>query len=378
MSRSDYQFVPVDADELVASLEAMYAEITGTTVLPASPEKLFIQWVAGVLIQERALINYAANQNIPARAEGENLDALGGLFFALERPEATAAVCTMKFTISEAQETSILVPRGTRVTDDKRTLVWATLEDVYVEMGSTEVEAQVRCQTPGSLGNGYAAGSITQQVEVFDYYQSCENITVSGGGSDRATDEEYYEILRTSQDAYSTAGPRGAYIYHAKKVSTDIADVVPTTPEAGVVKLYVLMNDGTIANEETKRLVLEACNDDTVRPLTDKVSVEDPDKVEYNLDVTYYISKASATSASDIEAAVNEAVEKYTIWQSTALGRDINPSYLIQLLMEAGVKRVVVKEPAFTELKDGSTEGDVPQVAQCSKKTITNGGYEDE
>lgn len=378
MSRSDYQFVPVDAGELVSSLETLYEQITGTAVLPASPEKLFIQWVASVLVQERAMINYAANQNIPSRAEGENLDALGGLFFALTRPEATPAVCTMRFTISEAQDTSILVPRGTRVTDNRQSLVWATTEDVYVEVGSTTVETQVQCQTAGSVGNDYAIGSITELVDIFDYYLSCENITVSGGGSDQATDEEFYEILRAGQDAYSTAGPRGAYIYHAKKVSTEISDVIPTSPTPGVVKLYVLMNDGTIANEETKRLVLEACNDDTIRPLTDNVYVEDPDTVEYNIDVTYHISKASSASASEIEAAVNAAVEKYVSWQSTVLGRDINPSYLIQLLMEAGVKRVEVKEPEFTVLKDGSIIGDVPQVAKCTKKTVTNGGYEDE
>ena len=55
-----------------------------------------------------------------------------------------------------------------------------------------------------------------------------------------------------SMDAASTAGPRGSYIYHAKAVSTEISDVAVNSPEPGVVKLYVLMDDGTLATEEIK------------------------------------------------------------------------------------------------------------------------------
>ena len=33
--------------------------------------------------------------------------------------------------------------------------------------------------------------------------------------------------MRASMDSYSTAGPLGGYIYHAKRVSTEIEDVVP-------------------------------------------------------------------------------------------------------------------------------------------------------
>ena len=378
MPRSDYQFVSTDAEELVSDLVSVYEEMSGIVVHPASPEMLFIRWVASVLIQQRALINFTGNQNIPARAEGENLDALAELFYAQERPAATPAVCTVRFSISEEQSNAVLIPAGTRVTDNDTGLIWYTREDAYVFAGQTYADVQVQCETPGEVGNGYAEGTINVLVDIYDYYDTVSNITASGGGSDEATDEEFYELLRASQDAYSVAGPRGAYIYHAKRVSTAIADVIPTTPTPGVVKLYVMMEDGTIANEETKRMVLAACNDENIRPLTDVVSVEDPDTVKYNIDVTYYLSRSSVASASEIQAAVEEAVKKYRLWQATSLGRDINPSYLIQLLMEAGVKRVVIREPTFTVLKDGSVEGDVPQVGTCEKETVTNGGYEDE
>lgn len=225
-----YQFVSTDTEAVESLLISIYEKITGVSVKPASPEKLFIQFVAAVVIQERGLNNYTGNQNIPSRAEGENLDALAELFYVTQRPAAQAAVCTERFHISEAQKTAVLVPAGTRVTDASSTLVWETAEDAYVPIGETHVDVPVRCQTPGIIGNGYAAGQINTAVDLYDYYSGCENITASDDGADRATDEEYYELMRASMDSYSTAGPVGAYVYHAKRVSTKIADVKAVRP----------------------------------------------------------------------------------------------------------------------------------------------------
>lgn len=378
MSRNtQYQFVSTDTAVLVSSLVSGYEKITGVSVQPASPEKLFIQWVADIIVQERVLNNYTGNQNIPSRSEGENLDALGELFYVVERPAAQPAVCNMRFHISEAQETAILIPAGTRITDASSTLVWETVADVYVDIGDTYADVQIRCQTPGVVGNDYAIGQINTIVDLFDYYDHCENTTASDDGADEATDDEYYELMRASQDAFSTAGPKGGYIYIAKQVSTEIADVVANSPSAGKVALYVLMDDGTIATQETKSAVLAACSEDSKRPLTDSVEVKDPQTVEYDIKFTYYIPSESTSSSANIEAAVDAAVKEYVSWQCAKLGRDINPSKLVGLLMQTGIKRVELTSPIFTSLKDGS-DNTAPQVAEVGEITATNGGHEDE
>ena len=88
MSKTLYQFIPMDPDEITAWMTEQYENITGVTVQPGSPERQFIQWAAAVVLQERALANYAANQNLPSRAEGKDLDALAELFYAKKRPGA--------------------------------------------------------------------------------------------------------------------------------------------------------------------------------------------------------------------------------------------------------------------------------------------------
>lgn len=452
---SDYKFVATDTSPLVSEMIAAYETITGVTVQPASPERLFILWVADVIVQLRTMINYAANQNLPSRASGANLDALGELFYDSTRPGATAATCKMQVEISEAQDTSILIPKGTRFTDKNYTLLWDNMEDVYIPAGKTAAEITLACETAGTGGNGYVAGQINTLVDISDirYYKSCANTTVTDGGAAAATDAEYYALLRASEDAYSVAGPMGAYEYWAKSVSTNIADVkairptekisktltlysghafyggehikpstvkvyavggeTPLTEEtdytltyadnlldiaaadggalagaaslkleavvekAGHVDIFALMKDGTIATATIKELIEAACSDDTVRPLTDYVQVKDPGTANYNISLTYYIQTGTETPATEIQAAVEKAVTEFKSWQSARLGRDINPSKLISLLMQTGIKRVVVTAPTFTKLSDGG-DGTAPEIAACGTVQITNGGYEDE
>lgn len=377
MRNPEFKFVDTDTATLEAALVSAYERITQISVRPGSPERLFIKWVADILIQQRSLINRTGNQNLPSRAEGEDLDALGELFYELKRPQAQPAKATEKFYISEAQETAILIPKGTRVTDSNNTHYWKTVEDKYIEIGDTYAEVAVECMDSGTGGNGYAIGQLNTIVDVFDYFSRCENTTVSDDGTDASTDDEYYELMRSSLDGYSCAGARGGYYFFARKVSSEIADVVPNMPDAGEVNIYVLMEDGTLASETMKAAVLAACSAEEVRPLTDHVSVEDAQTVTYNIDFTYYIPTNSTKSATEIEADVNKAVESYKAWQCARFGRDINPDKLREYVLAAGAKRLVLTSPVFTSLRDGK-DNTVPQVATIGTVTVTNGGYEDE
>ena len=371
----EYQFVDANAEKVEALLVEGFEHITGKAVYPASPERVFIQWAASIVTHERVLANYTGNQNIPSRAEGENLDALAQLMYLPSRPQAQAAGCVQRFHISEPQLSAILVPKGTRVTSPGGP-VWETAEDVYVPIGETYVDVAVRCQTVGAAGNGYTPGQLNTLIDIYEYYTKTENITTSDGGADAATDEEFYALMRASMDAYSCAGARGSYEYFAKRVSTEIGDVTANSPTPGIVKLYVLMEDGTLATDEIKSAVLAACNADTVRPLTDQVFVEDVEPVPYDIEFTYYIQTSSGKSAAEIQAAVNAAVQEYTAWQDAKLGRDINPDELRERLYHTGVKRIVLREPEFLALRND--ERNAPQVAQIRNITVTNGGYEDE
>lgn len=382
MSRNpDYQFFNMDATEIAAELTADYETRTGTNVRSASAEKLIIQWLANILLHERELENYAANQNLPSRAVGVNLEALAEMFYAQKRTPAMPASCVVRFHISTTRTTATLIPAGTRVTDTTQSAYWETLADAYVPAGSQYIDLNVQCQTAGTVGNGWAAGRINVVVDVYDYYSGCENITESDGGADEQTDEELYEAMLASMVAPSTAGSRGGYAYHAKAVSTQIADVAVSSPSPGEIRLYALMKDGSVAGQTMKQAILARCNAEDVRPLADHVQMGDPQIVNYTVNLTYWLM-SGVTGAASVEAAVQAAVEKYVDWQGGKLGRDINPSVLIGYIMQIdGVKRVQVTSPTFTEISGGGSST-VPAVALIANRrtgiTVTNGGIEDE
>lgn len=373
-----HEFVSADPEAIETALISLYEQLFGDTVMPSSPIRLFVSWITDALSQVMAMINHAANQNIPSQAIGENLDALGTLYFGKTRPQATKAGITMRFTISAAQAAPVLIPKGTRVSVSDTGIVFETEADAYVSTGSTTVDVHAVCQTAGESGNGYLPGQIIELVDPFPYYLSCVNTTTSDGGSDTATDEEYYNLMVASQDAYSTAGAVGSYKYWAASVNTDIADVVVNSPAPGEVKLYVLMNDGAAAGAEVKADVLAACSADDVRPLTDHVEVLDPLPAVYNIELTYYISRKATQPSATIQDAAAAAVAAYQAWQAGKLGRDINPSALISQLMRVeGIKRVDLLSPAYSVLSDGS-DNTAPELATVGTVTLTNGGFEDE
>lgn len=381
-ANSDYQFVSDDIDEIMPEFITQYELATNRTVQPSSPVRLFIAWMASLFVEAYARINYSGNQNIPSRAEDENLDAIGELFFDDTRPGASPATVTMEFTISEAQSTSVLIPAGTRVSTSDGEPIFQTSEDVYVPIGETSVTVKAECEEDGTSGNGFAAGQINTLIDVDNvlYFDHCENIDDSDGGADVAEDDEYYDLMVASEDAYSCAGARGAYEYWAKTVSTEIGDVIVNSPTPGVIAIHTLMDDGDIAGDEIKAAILQTCSADSVRPLTDYVTVVDPVEVSYDITMTYYLSEDSTESAADLQDAIETAVSEYVAWQSQKLGRDINPSKLIQMVMAAGAKRVVITSPTYCHLEDGRDIDDpqTPEIAKVGTITLTNGGYEDE
>lgn len=379
MSRNTaHEFISVSESAIQAEVELMFTALTGQAVGASTPQKLFCQWITSILVQAYTRINVAGNQNIPSRAEGEDLDALGELYFSKTRPEATAATVTVRFTLSAPQASTVVIPAGTRVAKTSDTsIIFATQSEATVAIGDTYADVLCVCQTAGKAGNGIATGAITTCIDPFPYYASCANIDASEGGADAATDDEYYDLMTASEDAYSCAGSRGSYIYWAKSVSNAIKDVVVNSPAAGQVNIYALMDDGTPAGTEIKTAIAAACSADEVRPLTDQVVVDDPTEVTYNIDITYYISRESALSAAMISEAVEKAVEDYKAWQCARIGRDVNPSKLIQMVIAAGAKRVVVNSPTFTSLNDGSDDS-TPDLAVIGTCTVTNGGYEDD
>ena len=366
----DIHFVDTDTNTVVNALIQSYEAFTGRTLYPADPARLFILWVADIIIQERVNIDFSARQNVPRYAEGEYLDSLAELFKDAYRLEPEKAKTTLRFTLSIPLEVATIVPVGTRVTVDGE-IIFQTTQALTIPAGDLFGDVEAECQTDGEIGNGFVPGQITQLIDIFPYFGSVENVSESDGGADEESDAAFYERMRESVETFSTAGPLGAYEYYAKSASALIVDVKATSPEPGEVDVRVLLSGGQLPGEEILKEVLDILNADKVRPLTDHVTVAAPETVPYDIDFTYWTQEGGAVSDDKVAENIAAAVRTFKEWQGAKMGRDVNPSYLIQLLMQAGVKRVEVRAPAFATVKDN-------QVAKIGTTTVTNGGAESE
>lgn len=370
-SDRDIQYVDTDTERLVALFIKGYEMICKKKLYPADPLRLFILWIADIMVHQRVLINDSAKQNLPRFARGEKLDNLVEFLNSnIKRLEAQPARTKLRYTLSTKRETATVIPKGCRATVDGE-ITFATTRDLIIDIGELTGDIDAVCEKTGTIGNGFLPGEIAKAVDIAPYLLSVTNITKSEGGAEREDDKNLYNRNRESLATYSTAGPEGAYRFYAQAASVTIADVIATSPTPGVAEIRILLENGAIPQSETLQAVEKILSADDIRPLTDKVEVKAPKQTVYNIDLTYYTLKNSKLGAVEEQKAVNAAVEEYKKWQSEKMGRDINPSMLYKFLMDAGVKRVEIREPVYATVEEVA-------VAVMGSEKVVNGGAEDE
>lgn len=289
----------------------------------------------------------------------------------MTRNPAAAATTTLRFTLSAERDTATGIPQGTRVST-AGSIYFAT--DMYAEIpaGSTTVDVPATCTVAGTDGNGLAIGELATIVDPIPYVASVSNTTATEGGAEIESDADLAERVFLAPGAYSTAGPEDGYIYHAKAYSPAVGDVEATSDqEAGTVDIVFIMADGSTPGEEMIEGMEGYLQGKTIRPMTDLVRVAAPEEVQYTINLTYYINRSDSAKAVTIQAAVAQAMEDYKVWQR-AIGRDINPSKLVAMVMEAGAKRVTMTAPTYTAVAATKVS------ALQGEAIVTYGGLEDD
>ena len=300
----------------------------------------------------------------------EFLDNLA-LLKGVTREPAKAATTTIRFTASATRTLATPIPAGTRVSSSG-SIYFSTMEYAEIPAGSLTVDVLAECTATGNAGNGLAPGEVSTIVDPVPYITSAVNQNTTEGGADVENDESLAERVYLAPGAYSTAGPEDGYLYHAKKYNAAIGDVVATSDhEAGQVDIVFIMADGSKPGAAMISGLQAYLSGKTIRPMTDKLTVKAPEEVTYSINLTYYINRSDSARAVAIQAAVAQAVEEYKTWQRT-IGRDVNPSQLAAMVMEAGAKRVTVTAPTFAAVAATKV------AALTGSATVTYGGLEDD
>lgn len=361
----EVSFVQTDPEAIKAEIVSGYEAAAGRTLATADPIRIFLLSVAAEIIQQRVLINMAAQNNLLSYATGEYLDALGE-YLLVKRLPASNAVTNIRFTLSQALEEVYIIPAGTEVTNG--IVTFATDEELIIAAGDLTGDVAASCTVAGVAGNGYLPGQLTTIVRPMTFVDMAENTNETYGGADAESDEDYAERIRLAPNAFSVAGPIKAYIFYTQSVSSAIIDVSVDSPTPGVVNVYPLLEGGVIPDQTLLDKVLEKLSDEEVRPLTDDVHALQATAVPYTIEVHYFIKNSDKNKGTAIQAAVEEAVEKYRLWQQGKIGRDIVPAELVRAVMNAGACRINnTQEHPFSP--SSFQELTKTQVAQCDPET---------
>ena len=358
-------------DEMVSDYQDKYKEVTGVNVslAQADPYRMILYTCAVQIYQAMQYADRAGKQSFLKYSYGEFLDNLGALR-GITRLQQTPAVTTIRFEIDSALASAVQIPAGTRVTNGND-VYFSTDEYAEIAAGELYVDVPATSTTTGVSNNGFRTGEINILVETLPYISNVGNITETAGGSDTESDEALADRIYIASSAYSVAGPADAYIYWTKTVSSDIKDVNVTSPSPCVVDVRFILEGGALPGEALIQKVKDVLNDSNIKPLTDRVTVAAPTTVPCDIDLVYYINESDKASVDTIRALVDTAVNVYKEWQCSAIGRDINPSYLIGKIMSAGAKRVNVTSPVFTALAD-------TEVAAIGNVNVVYGGIEND
>lgn len=345
----DVDFVDVDAQKIENAVFDSYKNITGRTLAQGNPVRLFLLFQADVIIRLLNKINFTAKQNLLKYAAGDNLDVLAANVWTT-RIAASAAHTTLRVTLSAVREKETIVPKGTRVSTQDN-IAFATDAALIIKAGEQAGAVAATCTQTGTIGNDFRAGEICNIVDPVAYVDTMVNTTLSEGGGDTETDDSLRERVWEAPETLSVAGPARAYEARTKAANSNIIDVCVDSPSPGVVRVVPLLAGGEVPGEEILADVQKELSADSVRPLTDCVQTVAPTVVSYDISATYYIDDDA--DATTVQKSVAAAVSDFAAWQRARLGRDINPSRLVQMMMGVGgVKRVDVSKPVFTVLSN--------------------------
>lgn len=363
----EINFFEVDPEEIKTQVITGFEAVSGQSLAAGDPRRLFLLSIADRIIHLQNCINIAGQQNLLTYAEGENLDGIGVLFSA-DRLGASHALTTLEFTLTQAMGSDYAIPKGFEVTNG--IVTFATDDEIIIPAGEMTGAVNATCTEPGAIGNDYLVGQITTIVKPMAYLHTAKNTTITSGGAGIETDEEYAERLHLATDSFSVAGPKAAYEFYARSVSSSIIDVSVYSPRPCEVEIFPLMIGGKIPSPDLIEKITEYFSQEDVVPLTDKVTVLAPTPVQYSINVEYYITSEDLKKSETIHKAVENAVNEYILWQQTEVGKPITPDYLIYLVKKAGAFNVdltTLSPSAFVNVGYG-------QVAQCTDIVINYKG----
>lgn len=226
-------------------------------------------------------------------------------------------------------------------------------------------EGAAACMLSHATGDdldNIAANLDTERLVISEATDTADAVTES--------DEALRLRAQAAFEGMSVAGPSAAYEYFARSASGQVSDARATSPSPAEVVVAVLSTEGDgTASAALLAAVAAAVNDEEVRPLGDRVTVQSAEIVPYAIDATLYLYPGP--ESEPIINAAMASLQTFLADNDKKIGRDIVRSAISAALHVQGVQRVVINSPA-DDLQIDNT-----QAARNTGYTVDNGGTDE-
>lgn len=158
-------------------------------------------------------------------------------------------------------------------------------------------------------------------------------------------DDELCERAQMAWEGLSTAGPRDGYVFHALSADGLAADATATSPEPCDVVVSVLSRDGDgTAAPELLAKVRAQLNDEDIRPMGDRVTVQSSQIVPYRVRAVLHMKGEGPGRTVALDAA-RTACAAY-VNRARRAGVSVWRSAVTASLHVEGVDHLELMEPA--------------------------------
>lgn len=156
------------------------------------------------------------------------------------------------------------------------------------------------------------------------------------------TDDRLRRRIQLAPEAFSVAGPAGAYEFHALSLDPSILDAYAYSPREGEVHVIVIGQNLDPVSDEVMTRLIRIFKLGDVAPLTDSVTVRRAQPVQFDVEAQTIVSRGADTAA--VRSSVETAIRSY-IGTRARIGAPVYLSGVIASAKTADIENLVIKQP---------------------------------
>lgn len=199
-----------------------------------------------------------------------------------------------------------------------------------------------------ALTLAYATGSDLEQLAANSNLERltitpADDTTVPPTPAVMEDDAALQERVQLAPEGMSVAGPKMAYVKHARDADGRVADASAYSPSPASVVVTVLSTEGDgTASPDLLAKVEAALSDEDVRPVGDRLRVQSARIIYYTLKAVVHMKPGP-----EAEPGIAEARRRFELYRAERkrLGRGINVSAINAALFVSGASKVDIEDP---------------------------------